>query len=206
MIRIVEREWRRIDRIVEKEGYNPIDIFCLDVPFSRTDLRKAYHKIARLLHPDKSWNNERFCRIFTIVNDNYKLLLEPEKKRICIREKSAKKAKAKKDLMKLLYGNLRSEKKITDNSSDSICEDLRSIIWKPLEIIKYENNIQKRNIKIVSNISMTGAEYRKNKSKGKKDKHQKGLKQRVTQRKNTERRIVNHQFSFTDNISIEVVN
>ena len=205
MIRIVEREWRRIDRIVGKEGYNPIDIFCLDVSFSRTDLRKAYHKIARLIHPDKSWNNERFCRIFTIVNDNYKLLLEPEKKKVCIRAKSARKTKAKKDLMKLLYGDLNNKEKIIDNSSfNSIREDLRLVIWKSFEIIKYENNIQKRNIKIVSNISMTGAEHRKNKSRSKKDKHQKGLKQRVTQRKNAERRIVNHQFSFTDNISIEV--
>ena len=154
---------------MEKEGYNPIDIFCLDVHFSKTDLRKAYHKIARLLHPDKSWNNERFCRMFTIVNDNYKLLLEPEKKKVCVRAKSARKTKAKKqskkDLMKLLYGCSDEEEKITNNDFNSVNNDLRLVIWKPLEIIKYENNIQKRNIKIVSNISMTGAEHRKNKKR-----------------------------------------
>ena len=106
--------------------------------------------------------------------------------------------------MKLLYGYCDIEEKIIDDDFNSVNEDLRLVIWKPLEIIKYENNIQKRNIKIVSNIYMTGAEHRKNKSRSKKDKHQKGLKQRVIQRKNAERRIVKHQFSFTDNISIEV--
>ena len=166
---------------MEKEGYNPIDIFCLDVPFGKTDLRKAYHKMVRLLHPDKSWNNERFCRMFTIVNDNYKLLLEPEKKKVCVRAKSTRKTKAKKqskkDLMKLLYDCCDKEEKIIDDDFNKADEDLRLVIWKPLEIIKYENNIQKRNIKIVSNISMTGAE----------------------------RQIVNHQFLFTDNISVTVV-
>ena len=50
---------------------------------------------------------------------------------------------------------------------------------------------------------MTGAEHRKNKCNSKKDKHQKGLRQRVIQRNNAERRIINHQFSFTRKIAIE---
>ena len=52
---------------------------------------------------------------------------------------------------------------------------------------------------------MDGAEHRKNKSKSKSDKHQKGLKQRVIQKKNAERRIINHNFSFTNNISIKTI-
>ena len=60
-------------------------------------------------------------------------------------------------------------------------------------------------IKVTSTISMTGAEHTKNKSKSKANKHQKGLKQRVIQKKNAERRIKNHHFSFTDKISIEII-
>ena len=38
------------------------------------------------------------------------------------------------------------------------------------------------------------------KCKSKSDKHQKGLQQRVTQRKNAESRIVNHNYSFTNKV------
>ena len=44
---------------------------------------------------------------FAIVNDNYKLLLEPEKKKSLRESEISKKNKSKKYLMKLLYGDLR---------------------------------------------------------------------------------------------------
>ena len=48
-----------------------------------------------------------------------------------------------------------------------------------------------------STIALRGAEHRKNKCASKKDKHQKGLKQRKTQRQNAERRLEQHAFCFT---------
>jgi hypothetical protein len=108
----------------------------------------------------------------------------------------------KKDFMKILKGKT-DETDSIDLTNESVSEDLRMTQWKPQEIIKYANNVQYDTYIIKSNIAMRGAEHRKNKSRSKKDKHQKGLKQRVVQRKNAERRIKNHKFAFTDNISIE---
>ena len=38
-----------------------------------------------------------------------------------------------------------------------ISNDLRLVVYKPEEIIKYYNNTQNENYKIISTISMTGA-------------------------------------------------
>mgnify|MGYP001010071886 CR=1 FL=1 len=210
-IKIIEKEWRRIDTIVSKPLFNPLDIFQLSGQFTRNELRKSYYKISRLIHPDKSWNNNRFCRVFTIVNDNYRLLLnDPKVKRIYIKAQKLqqKRNPKKKDLIRKLFAtntsaNRKLKNKVDMSKNNGVSPDLRLVLWKPLEIIKYANNIQKDKVKITSKIAMRGAEHRTKKSKSKRDKHQKGLKQRVTQRKNAEKRIVNHQFSFTDHISLE---
>ena len=68
-----------------------------------------------------------------------------------------------------------------------------------------KNNIQKNNYKIRVDIAMDGAEHTKNKSRSKSDKHQKGLKQRKTQKDNAESRILNHGFSFSDKVSVEEI-
>ena len=39
--RIVERELRRISKIIRNPDYNPIDIFALETPFSDEELKKA---------------------------------------------------------------------------------------------------------------------------------------------------------------------
>jgi len=198
-VRETEREWRRVDRIVSKSNYNPLDIFCLQRDFVKRDIRMAYYKIARLLHPDKCVNNERFCRMFTIVNDNYRLLMNPQKRAVCCKARKMKRS----DILKKLFTSDSCNSVDNNSGIDTVNEDLRIVVWKPLEIIEYNNNVQLESYKIVSKIAMRGAEHRKNKSKSKRDKHQKGLKQRVIQKRNAERRIVNHHFSFTNNIDIE---
>ena len=127
--------------------------------------------------------------------------MNPQKKNICCKSQRLKRS----EILKKLF--TKSEKNNTEcvGGVDSINEDLRIVIWKPQEIIKHMNNIQMDKYKITSKISMTGAEHRKNKSKSKRDKHQKGLKQRVVQKRNAERRIVNHHFSFTNKIDIEYI-
>jgi DnaJ-class molecular chaperone len=86
-IRTIEKEWRRIDRVISNPDYNPLDIFSLQTSFTKRDLKMSYYKISLLLHPDKTFNNERFCTMFTIVNKNYMLLKNSEKKSICIKAK-----------------------------------------------------------------------------------------------------------------------
>lgn len=187
-IKKIEREYNRIEKIIRKPKYNPINIFSSDKNITKNEIKKKYYKISLLLHPDKSFDNDRFTRLFTIVTEKYKILMnKPEKK---IKEKIIKQ---KIDIIK--------NKK--NNNEYTISKDLRLVVYKPQEIVKYYNNTQNENYKIISTISMTGAEHRKNKCNSKKDKHQKGLRQRVIQRNNAERRIINHQFSFTRKIAIE---
>lgn len=243
-IKNIEREIRRINKIVSNVDYNPLDIFGLELPFSKSNLRKEYFRIIRLIHPDKTYNNERFNNIFTMVNMNYRLLHDPQKTSICVKAKKIetngtatseksqmKKNKNIKNLIKQLYSqnnnntstlvsnhfdniHLDTNKKTTSDliiENGSVSNDLSTryedlttiVVYKQQEIITYCNNIQKDKISIKSKIAMRGAEHRKNRSKSKSDKHQKGLKQRVTQKKNAEQRIINHQFAFTSNIEID---
>ena len=76
---------------------------------------------------------------------------------------------------------------------------------RTIKDLKLKNNIQKEHYQVNVNIAIDGAEHTKNKSKSKSDKHQKGLKQRATQKKNAHSRIKNHSFSFTDKVTIELI-
>ena len=124
-IKKVESEVRRINRIIKKPDFNPLDIFNLSLPFSKKNLRKEYFKIIRLIHPDKSFNNERFNDVFTIVNINFKLLHNPQKEALCVKAKeiekkpsrnAARKNKQIKHLIKQLYSqNISTNSQVNTN-------------------------------------------------------------------------------------------
>ena len=84
-IKLKEKEVNRIEKIIRIDNYNPISIFALTVPFNEKDLRKKYFTIIRLIHPDKNVSNNRFNKIFNIVNENYKILSDRTSKDICIK-------------------------------------------------------------------------------------------------------------------------
>ena len=198
-IKLKEKEVNRIEKIIRIDNYNPISIFELTVPFNEKDLRKKYFTIIRLIHPDKNVSNNRFNKIFNIVNENYKILSDRTSKDICIKSLRLK----KKDILKQLkQTNLNiANVKIDETNERQI------VLFNPMVLSTHviKNNIQKNKYKIKSTIAINGAEHTTNKSKSKSDKHQKGLKQRKVQKNNAENRIINHKFSFTNNISIEEI-
>ena len=198
-IKLKEKEVNRIEKIIRIDNYNPISIFELTVPFNEKDLRKKYFTIIRLIHPDKNVSNNRFNKIFNIVNENYKILSDRTSKDICIKSLRLK----KKDILKQLK---QTNINVTNVKIDETNER-QIVLFNPMVLSTHviKNNIQKNKFKINSTIAINGAEHTKNKSKSKSDKHQKGLKQRKVQKNNAENRIINHKFSFTNNISIEEI-
>ncbi len=198
-IKLKEKEVNRIEKIIRIDNYNPISIFELTVPFNEKDLRKKYFTIIRLIHPDKNVSNNRFNKIFNIVNENYKILSDRTSKDICIKSLRLK----KKDILKQLkQTNINIPNVKIDETNER-----QIVLFNPMVLSTHviKNNIQKNKYKINSTIAINGAEHTKNKSKSKSDKHQKGLKQRKVQKNNAENRIINHKFSFTNNISIEEI-
>ena len=198
-IKLEEKEVNRIEKIIRIDNYNPISIFELTIPFNEKDLRKKYFTIIRLIHPDKNVSNNRFNKIFNIVNENYKILSDRTSKDICIKSLRLK----KKDILKQLkQTNINIPNVKIDETNER-----QIVLFNPMVLSTHviKNNIQKNKYKINSTIAINGAEHTKNKSKSKSDKHQKGLKQRKVQKNNAENRIINHKFSFTNNISIEEI-
>jgi len=211
-ILIVERELNRISKIVKFEYYNPLMVLNLMNIFDGKDIqnnqeeqikliKKNYKIIVRLIHPDKAWNVKRFCEAFNSVNIAYKILLEDDKRTLCI------KALQNEELLVQIFKNEEPEinknndKNNDKNKNKKEINSLSLVIWEPRAIVlKQYNNVQNEKINVAVNIAIDGAEHTKNKCKSKSDKHQKGLKQRVVQKKNAENRIINHDYSFTSKV------
>ncbi len=207
---LVERELNRISKIVKLEYYNPLMVLNLMNIFDGKEIqndqeeqikqiKKNYKIIVRLIHPDKAWNVKRFCEAFNSVNIAYKILLEDDKRTLCI------KALQNEELLVQIFKNEpeNNEQEMNKNN-DKNKKEINSqslVIWEPRAIVlKQYNNIQNEKINVTVNIAIDGAEHTKNKCKSKSDKHQKGLKQRVVQKKNAENRIINHDYSFTSKV------
>jgi|SaaInlStandDraft_5_1057022.scaffolds.fasta_scaffold10466_5 curved DNA-binding protein CbpA len=202
LIKLKEREVHRIEKVIRVEDYNPIDIFELEIPFDDKDIRIKYFKIIRLVHPDKNVSNIRFNHIFNVVNDNYKILNDKESKEVCIKSMKLK----TKDILKHFFNkNIETTEEVSYGNGEG--SNGQMILYNPMTLSNYviKNNIQKNKYKVKVDIAMDGAEHTKNKSRSKSDKHQKGLKQRKTQKDNAESRILNHGFSFTDKVSVEEI-
>ena len=208
-ILIVERELNRISKIVKFEYYNPLMVLNLMNIFDGKDIqnnqeeqikqiKKSYKTIVRLIHPDKAWNVDRFCEAFNVVNISYKILLEDDKRDICIN------ALQNEELLEKIYKYKEENNEQDNNEHENNKNKINTqslVIWNPSTIVlKQSNNTQNEKIKVTVNIAIDGAEHTKNKCKSKSDKHQKGLKQRVTQKKNAENRIINHDYSFTNKV------
>ena len=193
--RAIEREFNRIMHISKNNIYNPLDILYLSLPFVRKEFKLHYKNILLLIHPDKTYNLNRFNEAFHIVNHSYKTLNDNHKRLLCI--------KAKKKNNVYLLSSLFDEDTIIISSKTTIPIN-KSFTKK--EIAIWQNNQQLSTHlnnyfdpnpqNIIINIAVNGAEHTTNKSKSKKGKHDKGLRQRVIQIRNAKRRIHNHNFSF----------
>ena len=156
-IKLKEKEVNRIEKIIRIDKYNPISIFELTVPFNEKDLRKKYFTIIRLIHPDKNVSNNRFNKIFNIVNENYKILSDRTSKDICIKSLRLK----KKDILKQLkQTNLNIPNVKIDETNER-----QIVLFNPMVLSTHviKNNIQKNKFKINSTIAINGEEHTKNK-------------------------------------------
>ena len=83
----------------------------------------------------------------------------------------------------------------------------RMVLWNPniLCIQIFQDKIKNKKIKVNVDIAMDGAAHTKNKCKSKLGKHQKGLRQRKIQQQNANRRYKKHGFTFSNKISINIL-
>jgi len=204
-IRLVEREMNRIERVCRMTNHNPISILNLHLPFTVQDIVSHYRQIVRLIHPDKNNNIERFKKAFVIVNNSYKLLLNPNKKTICRSSKKLKKSDMLRELYKCDFLEKKTKAKKTKIPEENT--ERRMVLWNPniLSIQIFQDKIKNKKIKVNVDIAMDGAAHTKNKCKSKLGKHQKGLRQRKIQQKNANRRYKKHGFTFSNKISINIL-
>ena len=204
-IRLVEREMNRIERVCRMTNHNPVDILNLQLPFTNQDIVSHYRQIVRLIHPDKNNNIDRFKKAFVVVNDSYKILLEPDKKSICIRSKKLKKSDMLKELYKCDFLEKKTKPKKTTPQEENT--ERRMVLWNPsiLSTQIFQDKIKNNKVKVNVDIAMDGAAHTKNKCKSKLGKHQKGLRQRKIQQKNANRRYKKHGFTFSNKISINIL-
>jgi len=192
----------RINRIVRTQDYNPVDVLQLSIPFTTRDVKVAYVRIVRIIHPDKNWNLDRFCQAFDVVNGCYQTLLDAEKQAVCV---SCKKTSRNLTRLKAIYRTDPLPDGATVGSVEEGSTETRLVKWHAGALVVTKNNLSREQIKVSVNIATDGAAHTKNKCKSKSDKHAKGLRQRATQRKNAEKRIENHQFAFTNKVTLEVI-
>ena len=209
-ILMVERELSRIAKVSRVEYPNPLLVLGLgdffrdgknacDTAAQEVQIKTQYRRLVRLIHPDKSYDTARFGDAFNVVNNAYKALHDKEKRKICIRALSAD------ENLDIIYAIEKEEDVRTKETKAAAppCSvgETRMVVWNQRSLVVKEfNNTQNEKEKVIVNIAIDGAEHTKNKCKSKSDKHQKGLKQRVVQRKNAENRVINHDFSFSDKV------
>lgn len=192
-IKTIEKEMKRIFKITKLEIYNPLDIFAIRMPFSKTNFKQSYKRLVKLIHPDKIDNNSRFCEAFRIVCWCKSIIEDKRTLAMCIKAKKT--------------NNLENLRPLFERRADDRKLPVPNLVVSNNAVVKYTPKaIVKRvnladvcdwtNIVIQPNIAVDGAEHTKNKCKSKADKHQKGLKQRSIQNKAAIRRIKNHNFSF----------
>jgi len=202
--RLIEKEVSRIQNFIKTGNgiYNPLDILNLSLPFDKQQLKTQYKKLLLLVHPDKTFNLERFNKAFHVINASNNILKDSHKLSICIKAK-------KKNNIALLEPLFEQTIIIHSQTTlQGIYSKKQIIVWQNNgQISTHFNNYFDKNSKnIIIDIAVDGAEHTKNKSKSKKNKHDKGLRQRVIQIQNAKRRIQNHDFSFHTNTKTQTFN
>src|SRR5665647_3035631 len=89
-IRLSEKEINRIEKLTHPGLYNPIDILGLNLEFNNSSIKEQYKNLVLLLHPDKTFNEERFVNAFNLVVWSNKMLADPEIQLLCIKSKTTK--------------------------------------------------------------------------------------------------------------------
>jgi curved DNA-binding protein CbpA len=206
-LKLIEKEMTRLGKLSKiLTQTNPLLIFDLDNNFKGTDLKKSYYKISRLIHPDKNNGQKRFVDMFAIMSKCNSLLLDNDSKKLCIGAKKREDGTVLEKLWisdEIINDNQTAIKTVNKNIDEKLNRwAIETFAPHQLQIYTIQELIHMYPDKLSIDINIHASEHTKNKSKSKSDKHQKGLRQRKTMINNAERRIKNHQFSFTSNVTI----
>jgi DnaJ family protein C protein 8 len=71
----------QIERLLSQVWRNPYDVLGLDKEATDEEIRKSFKAMSLLLHPDKC-KDPRGPDCFTIIEQSYKTLLDPEKRKV----------------------------------------------------------------------------------------------------------------------------
>mmetsp|Transcript_2802 Transcript_2802/g.2626 ORF Transcript_2802/g.2626 Transcript_2802/m.2626 type:complete len:129 (+) Transcript_2802:151-537(+) len=71
----------QMDRLLNQTFVNPYDILELGAEASQEEIKKKYHMLSVLVHPDKN-KHEKAVDAFHLLEQAYKTLIDPEKRRI----------------------------------------------------------------------------------------------------------------------------
>lgn len=71
----------QLDRLLNNEFVNPYDILELGQESSEVEIKKKFRMISILIHPDKC-KHTKAADAFHILEQAYKTLMDPEKKRM----------------------------------------------------------------------------------------------------------------------------
>jgi DnaJ family protein C protein 8 len=71
----------QIERLLSQVWRNPYDVLTLDKEATDEEIRKSFKAHSLLLHPDKC-KDPRGPDCFTIIEQSYKTLLDPEKRKV----------------------------------------------------------------------------------------------------------------------------
>ena len=78
------RQDEELDRLSSETFYNPFDVLYLGMEASDEEIKKMYMMFSRILHPDKC-KDPRAGEAFQIVDQSYKTLMDPDKRKVYIR-------------------------------------------------------------------------------------------------------------------------
>ncbi|CAD8138869.1 unnamed protein product [Paramecium octaurelia] len=73
-----------LERLSSETFYNPFDVLYLGMEATDEDIKKMFNSFSKLLHPDKC-QDPRAKDCWQIVDQAYKTLMEPEKRKVYIR-------------------------------------------------------------------------------------------------------------------------
>jgi len=204
-VREKEKELNRI----EKAKQNPLKILGLDSNPNRQEIKDSYHRLSRLVHPDRNDGLDRFKSFFIKISKSYQLMTDEKMRLKIIR------ANKKDDIdffeslwlpSKVIEMNPdpSTKPKVKRNLEYKLCQAL--CVYNQNELAIHQSlkkALRNRSQDLEVLIKIDGAEHTNKKCKSKADKHQKGLRQRAIQKKNAINRIKNHGFSFTNKIEIK---
>lgn len=199
-VRQVEIEMKRLERLISR-GANPLDIFNIDASarqeIETAAVQRAFQNLARLIHPDKNGQHQRFIVAFQAIVRARDLLQKTETRQICVETLGD-------DLLMVQrLEAFESESKRKERQEEERETQTDSLF--AVDLVLHQNlsviiagETRKESVKqllqnapemLVPAMNARSAEHTKNIRASSKDKHENGIRQRKVQQRAAQRRI-----------------